>query len=210
MAQGVTPAQPATPGVTGQLRREVGLTALMFISLGSIIGSGWLLGALLAAQIAGPASLLAWILGGSIIALLALIHAGLGSTYPMSGGTARFPHLVFGSIPGFAAGWAAWLQAVSIAPIEVEASLSYLNNQWHGLVTSGGLLTGTGLVVGAVLMLLFTFINIMGVKWLAETNRVTVVWKVAIPVLTVIVLLFVSFHTSNFTAGGGFAPFGAH
>jgi amino acid transporter len=200
-----------TPHVTGQhLRRDVGLVSLTFISLGSIIGSGWLLGALTAAQVAGAASLISWILGGVIIAILALIHAELGTAYPVSGGTARFPHFVFGAFPGFTAGWAAWLQAVSIAPIEVEASLSYLNNQWHGLVTSHGLLTGTGLIVGALLMLLFTFINIMGVKWLAETNRVTVVWKVAIPVLTVIVLLFVSFHTSNFTAGGGFAPFGAH
>jgi amino acid transporter len=210
MAQGVTPAQPATRGVTGQLRREVGLTSLMFISLGSIIGSGWLLGALLAAQIAGPASLLAWILGGSIIALLALIHAELGSTYPMSGGTARFPHLVFGSIPGFAAGWAAWLQAVTIAPIEVEAALSYLNSKAPGLVNGDATLTGRGLVVSAIMMLAFTALNILGVRWLAESNKITVIWKVAIPVLTVIVLIVVAFHASNFTAGGGFLPFGVH
>ena len=30
------------------------------------------------------------------------------------------------------------------------------------------------------------------------------------PVLTIVVLIAVSFHGSNFTAGGGFAPFGAH
>jgi amino acid transporter len=206
MAHGVTPA----PRVTGQLRREVGLTSLMFISLGSIIGSGWLLGALLAAQIAGPASLLSWILGGAIIALLALIHAELGSAYPMAGGTARFPHLVFGSIPGFTAGWAAWLQAVTIAPIEVEAALSYLNNKAPGLVKGDMTLTGEGLLVSAALMLGFTALNILGVRWLAESNKITVLWKTAIPVLTVIVLLIVSFHGSNFTAGGGFAPFGVH
>ncbi len=207
MAQGVTPA----PRVTGQLRREVGLTSLTFISLGSIIGSGWLLGALLAAQIAGPASLLSWILGGAIIALLALIHAELGSAYPMAGGTARFPHLVFGSIPGFTAGWAAWLQAVTIAPIEVEAALSYLNNKAPGLVNAKDMtLTGEGLLISAALMLGFTVLNILGVRWLAESNRITVLWKTAIPVLTVIVLLIVSFHASNFNAGGGFAPFGVH
>ena len=140
MAQGVMPApQAAGTRVTGQLRREVGLTALMFISLGSIIGSGWLLGALLAAQIAGPASVLSWILGGAIIALLALIHAELGAAYPMSGGTARFPHLVFGSIPGFAAGWAAWLQAVTIAPIEVEAALTYLDKKAPGFINTDSL-----------------------------------------------------------------------
>ncbi len=209
MTQEVMPAPQAR--VTGQLRREVGLTALMFISLGSIIGSGWLLGALLAAQIAGPASLLAWILGGSIIALLALIHAELGSTYPMSGGTARFPHLVFGSIPGFAAGWAAWLQAVTIAPIEVEAALSYLNNKAPGLVNvKDATLTGKGLIISAALMLVFTALNILGVRWLAESNRITVIWKTAIPVLTVVVLIVVGFHGSNFTAGGGFLPFGVH
>jgi amino acid transporter len=31
-----------------------------------------------------------------------------------------------------------------------------------------------------------------------------------VPVLTVVVLIVVSFHASNFTAGGGFAPYGAH
>ncbi len=62
---------PSTGG-TG-LRRTVGFSALMFISLGSIIGSGWLLGALKAAQVAGGASLLSWILAGVIVILLALV-----------------------------------------------------------------------------------------------------------------------------------------
>ena len=42
----------------GGLQRSVGFYGLMFVSLGSIIGSGWLLGALNAAQVAGPASIL--------------------------------------------------------------------------------------------------------------------------------------------------------
>jgi amino acid transporter len=106
------------------LRRDVGFTSLMFISLGSIIGSGWLLGALTAASAAGAASVISWALAGVIIILLALVHSELGATYPLAGGTARFPRLAFGSIAGFAAGWVAWLQAVTIAPIEVEAALS--------------------------------------------------------------------------------------
>ena len=40
-----------------RLRREIGLVGLMFCSVGSIIGSGWLFGALNAAKIAGPASI---------------------------------------------------------------------------------------------------------------------------------------------------------
>src|SRR3954466_8127480 len=87
MEQRLSGGSAATP-----LRREVGLVGLTFISLGSIIGSGWLLGALSAARIAGPAALVSWVLAAVIIAVLALIHAELGAAYPTSGGTARFPH----------------------------------------------------------------------------------------------------------------------
>ena len=52
---------------------------LMFISLGSIIGSGWLFGALYASHIAGPAAIIAWVAGGLVMLLLALVHAELGS-----------------------------------------------------------------------------------------------------------------------------------
>ncbi len=37
-----------------------------------------------------------------------------------------------------------------------------------------------------------------------------VIWKLAVPILAVIVIMSLSFHSSNFTAGGGFAPYGAH
>ncbi len=191
-------------------RRDVGLMALTFVSLGSIIGSGWLLGALTAATSAGGASTVSWLIAGVIIMLLALVHAELGAAYPLAGGTGRWPRLAFGSLGGFTASWVAWLQAVTIAPIEVIAALSYLDHQWHGLINSVGALTPTGLVVASTLMLLFTVINILGARWLAETNTITVLWKIAVPVLTVIVLIAVSFHASNFTAGGGFAPYGAH
>src|SRR5205814_9724589 len=53
-------------------------------------------------------------------------------------------------------------------------------------------------------------LNILGVKLLSECNGAMVIWKTAIPVLTVIVLLALTYHGSNFTAGGGFAPHGAH
>jgi amino acid transporter len=200
----------AAPAAQPGFRRDVGFVALMFVSLGSIIGSGWLLGALTAATSAGGASIVSWLLAGVIIVLLALVHSELGAAYPLAGGTGRWPRLAFGSLGGFTAGWVAWLQAVTIAPIEVEAALSYLDHKWHGLINEAGALTTTGLAVATALMLVFTVINILGVRWLAESNRIAVLWKVAVPVLTVVVLIVVSFQVSNFTAGGGFAPFGAH
>jgi len=208
------------PGVppTGEnhLHRKVGLRPLTMISIGSIIGSGWLLGALTASEHAGAASSISWLLGGLVLALLALVHAELGSTYPVSGGTARFPYMVFGGLGGFTGGWMAFLQAVTIAPIEVEASLGYLNSKFTGLhliYTAGpsvGSLNGRGIAFGTVFMLVFAVFNILGVRWLAETNAIATYWKILIPTITIFALLFTVFHSSNFTAGGGFMPFGFH
>ncbi|MGI8827313.1 MAG: APC family permease [Chloroflexota bacterium] len=201
----------AAPIGERKMRRDIGLVGLMFVSVGSIIGSGWLFGALNASLVAGPAALLSWIIGGAAVILLALIHAELGGMYPVAGGSARFPHYAFGSMIGFAAGWFAFLGAVTTSPIEVEAALQYATNYISGLTTiSAGLpvLTGLGYAVATVLMLIFAAINIMGVKWLSETNKVAVYWKIAIPFLTVVVLIVRAFHSGNFSAGGGFMPFG--
>ena len=59
-------------------------------------------------------------------------------------------------------------------------------------------------------MLMFTVINLLGAKLLSDSNTAMVIWKVAVPILAVIVIMSLSFHGSNFTAGGGFAPYGAH
>jgi amino acid transporter len=69
-------------------------------------------------------------------------------------------------------------------------------------------LTGTGIVISIVLMALFTIINLIGIRLLAESNNIIMIWKVAIPFLAVAVIMILSFNISNFTAKGGFAPFG--
>jgi amino acid transporter len=193
------------------LQRDVGFVGLLFASVGSIIGSGWLFGALSASSVAGPAALISWVLGGAGMLLLALVHAELGGMYPVAGGSARFPHYAFGSLIGFAGGWFAFLGAVTTAPIEVEAALQYASNYVSGLITTSGdtaVLTFQGYLVAAALMLLFSAVNVMGVKWLSESNKAIVWWKIFIPVLTVFALIFTAFNTDNFTAAGGFMPFG--
>src|SRR5215469_17643149 len=108
-----TSTDAATVGQQNHLHRKVGLRGMTFVSLGSIIGSGWLFGALGAAKLAGGGgSLITWLIGGLVLLLLALVHAELGSTYPVSGGTARFPYMIFGGIGGFTGGWMAFIQAV--------------------------------------------------------------------------------------------------
>src|ERR671923_258494 len=185
-------AAPATAEPEHKLHRDVGMVGLLFASVGSIIGSGWLFGALNASKIAGPAALISWVIGGAAVILLALIHAELGGMYPVAGGSARFPHYAFGSLIGFAGGWFAFLGAVTTAPIEVEAALQYATNYVSGLTTTSGgsvVLTATGYAVAAVLMAIFSVINVMGVRWLSETNKAAVWWKIFVPVLAVIVLV---------------------
>jgi amino acid transporter len=206
-------SQTVPAAVEHKLHRDVGMVGLLFASVGSIIGSGWLFGAQNASSVAGPAALIAWILGGAAMMLLALVHAELGGMYPVAGGSARFPHYAFGSLIGFAGGWFAFIGAVTTAPIEVEAAIQYSSNYVSGLTTTHGgtpVLTTTGYLVAAVLMAIFATINIMGVRWLSETNKVAVWWKIAIPVLTVIVLMVSAFHTGNLSSSGGhgFMPFG--
>jgi amino acid transporter len=194
-----------------KLRRDVGPVGLVFASLGSIIGAGWLFAALYASSLAGPAAIIAWLIGGGAMMLLALTHAELGGAYPVAGGNARFPHYAFGGLIGFTSGWVAFIGAVTVAPIMVQATLLYTSNYIPSLTTvSDGrpVLTAQGYVVAAALLLLFCTINVMGVRWLAETNMVAVCWKIFVPVLTVVALLATSAHGENFTAGGGFMPSG--
>ena len=117
--------------VPPRLKRDVGLLPLFMVSAGSVIGSGWLLGALNASIAAGPAAILSWAIGAILLIGIALVYAELGSTYPISGGTARFTWIHTGTLGGFFAGTYSYLQAVAIAPIEVEASLTYLNAKWN-------------------------------------------------------------------------------
>jgi amino acid transporter len=202
-----------------RLRRSVGFYGLMFVSLGSIIGSGWLLGALNAAKVAGPASIVSWLLAAGMLTLLALTYAELGATYPVTGGAARFPYYSHGAIAGFTAGWASWLQAVFIAPIEVLAVITYVNsigwvnthfNMVNKIGNNAGLLNEVGLIVAIVLMLLFTTINLAGAKFLSDSNVIVVIWKTAVPVLAIGAVAALRFNGENFHAGGGFMPFGFH
>src|SRR5437763_8818290 len=129
------------------LRREIGFIGLLWASAGSIIGSGWLFGAQKALVAAGPAAIISWGIGAIAIFLLALTHAELGGMWPVSGGTARFPHVAFGGAAGASFGWFSWLQAATVAPIEVLAMITYgTHYHWaHSFTKSNGVLTAQGI-----------------------------------------------------------------
>ncbi len=195
------------------LRRDVGLVGLLFASVGSIIGSGWLFGALNAAREAGPAAVISWAIGGVMILLIGLVYAELGTMFPLSGGVVRFPHLSFGSFASYSTGWITWLACATVAPIEVEGALQYATKYapFTAKHTVGGdivhTLTALGYVVAVVAMAVFVVINYVGIRWFAQVNNVLVWWKLAIISLVVVAFFATSFHGENFTSHG-FRPGG--
>jgi amino acid transporter len=202
---GVAVTTPADVG----LKRELGLIGATWASETSIIGSGWLFAPLTAALLIGGGAVLDWIIAGIVVIVLALAHAELGAMYPVSGGTARFPHFAFGSVAGIGFGFFAYMQAVTIAPIECYAFVTYASYYWPGLFNAHTeKITGAGLVVTVILMAVFVAVNFLAMRIFARVNNVITWWKVAVPVLAIIVLAF-KFHPANFTAGGaGFFPGG--
>jgi amino acid transporter len=210
--EAVTVDRPTDVG----LRREVGLIGAIWASETSIIGSGWLFASMGALVVAGPAAIYGWLIGGFVVIILALVHAELGGMYPVAGGTARFPHLAYGSVAGISFGFFSWLQAVTVAPVECFAVMQYGSYYFHGLYNpTKGVTTGSGFLWTIVLMAVFTAFNFLAVKLFARVNSTITWWKVAVPILTIIILFF-KFHGGNFTAGvaggpdgsGGFMPFG--
>ncbi len=203
-------APPRVDLDTEGLDRGVGFFGLFWASEGSLIGSGWLFGALAAATIAGPSAVIGWLVASVIVIVLALVHAELGGLFPVSGGTSRFPHYAFGSFAGATFGWASYLQAASVAPIEVLAAIQYLSTaHWaKGFYVahpgSGGTLSGAGIVAAVILMVTFVVLNLVGIRWLARVNNGLTGWKVFLPVLTIIIILVTHFHGGNFSKGGGF------
>ena len=198
-----------------QLKRHVGVVGLLFASVGSIIGSGWLFGALDASTAAGPAALISWALGGVMILLIALTYAELGTMFPLSGGVVRFPHLAFGSFASYTSGWITWVAVATTAPIEVEASLQY-GTKYAAFTRehtvdgeSVHTLTTLGYASAVVLMALFVVVNYYGIRWFARINNALVGWKIAVILLVIVAFLLTQFHGSNFSSQE-FMPSGWH
>ncbi len=191
------------------LKRDAGRIGLLFSSIGGMIGSGWLFGALNAAKIAGPAAIISWIIGGIAVLLLALVFAELSTLFPRPGAVIVFPKLCFGNLAAQIMSWVNFLAYVSVAPVEAVAVVSYTNNFYPGLVAPAtGVLTLKGLAASVILMVLFLIINLLAIRLVLRINNAITWWKLLVPAATVIALIAVHFRAANFIQFG-FAPAGA-
>jgi amino acid transporter len=188
--------------VSGELRRDARIVGLLFASVTSMIGSGWLFGAFHASKIAGPLSIWSWVVGAVIIMLIALCFAELAALFPRSGALVHMSHASHGEGLGRIWGWMLFLAYVPIPAVEAEAVVTYANNYLPYFIqpNSGGLLTVMGFIACVVLLAIFALLNFMAIRSLLGVNSVITWWKIAVPILTIIVLIAASTHWNVWAA----------
>ena len=211
-----TDKQHAADAEDHKLRKELGFWSLTAAGVGSVIGSGWLFSSMYAAQKAGPAALISWVIAGALMLMIALVFAELGMVRPESGGLVRYPLYSNGRLAASIVGWAMWLSYVANPPSEASAVVQYASKWWDGVYDTGTKqLTALGTVVCVLLMALFVVLNYFGIKSFAKSNNIVTAVKIFIPIITVVLLLASGFG-ANDKAGGlannvsahGFAPYG--
>lgn len=193
-------------GSQGRFKKVLSFRDLLFISLGASIGSAWLFSSVYGAAVAGPASIVSWLVAGLFTILIASTWAELGGLLPSTGAVVKIPQYAHGYFAGFYIGWAYYLSAVIVPPVEAVAIVTYASAYVRSL-TKGGLLTPEGYAVAVFIILLTFALNSFGVRLFARFNTSITWWKLFIPAATVAVALLY-FYPPNLTAFGGFAPRG--
>jgi amino acid transporter len=83
-----------------------------------------------------------------------------------------------------------------VPAVEAEAVVTYANNYLPYFIQPGstGLLNVTGFIACAVLLGVFALLNLLAVRVLLGVNSAVTWWKIAVPLLTIIVLIVASTH----------------
>lgn len=195
-----------------KLDRSISSLGLLFISISSIMGSGWLFSSFYVTETAGPASLLSWIIGGILVLIVAFTFAEVFSFIPVSGGSVRIPQITHGNVIGIFCSLAFWFLYIVLTVIEVQAVVQYLCFYFPDLMTAKGSLSVTGYILSTVLLFLICLLNSASMKWVAKCNLIMTFIKILIPVFigAFLVVLYFSIERLFHPLGSSFAPFGFH
>mgnify|MGYP002758724448 FL=1 len=174
---------------------KINLPQLILLGLGSLIGSGWLFGAWEASSIAGPAAILSWIIGFIVIGTIAYNYIEIGVMFPQSGGMSNYAQYTHGSLLGFIASWANWVSLVTIIPIEAVSAVQYMSSwpwdwaKFMGHLMHNGQISTVGLIAVYVIIAVFSLLNYWSVKLLTSFTSLISVFKLGVPLLTIIMLM---------------------
>jgi basic amino acid/polyamine antiporter, APA family len=193
---------------SGQLRRALGPLQLTTLGIGAIIGAGiFVLTGQAAAQHAGPAIVLSFILAGAACGFAGLCYAEFASMIPVAGSAYTYAYATMGELLAWIIGWDLILEySLGAATVAVGWSgyvVSFLRDlginfplEWANPtgadILVNGQVVGQGVfnIPAAVIALLVTTLLVVGIKESASANATIVIIKVAV------VLLFIAFGAS--------------
>jgi APA family basic amino acid/polyamine antiporter len=186
----------------GELKRTLSATNLISLGIGCIIGAGiFVMTGQAAAQYAGPAIILSFVLAGFCCAFAGLCYAELAAMLPVSGSAYSYSYASLGEIFAWIMGWLLLLEyGVAASTVAVGWSgyvVSFLHN--FGIIIPEALTTPTMKMVDGILVftgginlpallgiLMMTALLVRGVKESATVNNVIVMIKLAVVILFIV------------------------
>jgi basic amino acid/polyamine antiporter, APA family len=176
------------------LKRELGLAAATAIVVGNMIGSGIFMAPQGLAAASNPkASMIAWIITSVGSILLALCFAKMSTAMPKTGGPIVYSKAAFGEFAGFLIAWTYWIGAwVGNAAI-ITGFMSYFT-YFFPVFAENRLMA---FLMSSLVLWVFTYINIKGVKGAGIVGIVTTVCKL-VPLIIFAGIAAMKFNGSNF------------
>ena len=198
------------------LKRQLGPIQLTLLGIGAVIGTGIFVLTAEAAQKAGPAMMLSFVIAAVVCGLAALAYAELAAMVPVSGSAYTYTYGVMGEVIAWVVGWALVLEYAIGATAVCVGWSGYMNGllmhtDMFGLVTPGALalpeFLRTGMYSGGGFNLLAFLIGI-AVTWLlvigtSKSARVNAV-LVAIKIIALTVFIFIAVPAAK---SGNLEPF---
>ncbi len=181
------------PGPSQDLKKAIKLRHAVALYVSSVLGSGILVLPGLAAQIAGPASLVAWIVLAAASYPFAFTFASLSSRRPASGGIYGFAKESFGFPAAVVSGWLFAFWYITGAPAATLIAASYLA---YAFPMSKFAI----FVVAGIIMCLAFMINYRGIVF---SSRI----QLAVIVAIVALLLVAVFFSIGSIRAASFVPF---
>ena len=177
----------------GTLKRTLSSTSLVALGIGAIIGAGlFSLTGIAAADHAGPAVTLSFVLAAVGCAFAGLCYAEFASMIPVAGSAYTYSYATMGEFMAWVIGWDLVLEyALGAATVGVSWS-GYFNKLLHEfglemplyLTKSFAEVDGGGINLPAVVIVsLLSLMLIRGTKESASLNNVLVVVKVAVVII---------------------------
>ncbi|NIK58087.1 APC family permease [Kribbella shirazensis] len=178
-----------------RLPRLFGRRDLVVLGLGVMIGSGiFSISGVQAANVAGPAVILSFVIAAIVCLLAAACYAELSSTIPVSGSAYTFSYVTFGEMWAWLVGWALVLELVTAAAIVARVWSAYFlaTLDGFGVTLPSGIAQFFGPeaevnLVAPLLLLILTALIVTGTKLSARVLTIVVIAKVAVILLVVVV-----------------------